>query len=46
MILVQANSAGFEGGNFAKITVNDVPIFIEENETKNTRGLHIVVINP
>ena len=46
MILIQASSAGFEGGNFEKITINDVKVSVEKNESDNLRGLHIVIIDP
>ena len=49
--MVQSSSAGFEAGDFALITINDIPVSIEELyknkvEKCNYRGLHIVVINP
>ena len=28
--MVQASSAGFEAGDFALITINDIPVTIEE----------------
>ena len=33
------------GGNFARITIDGVPILIERNPSDNYRGLHIVVLN-
>ena len=43
--MVHASSAGFSGGNFAKITINDTPVNFKDT-TKDQRGLHIAVINP
>ena len=39
------SSAGFNAGNYAKISINDVPVVFERNENRNFRGLHIVIIN-
>ena len=44
-MIVSVESAGFNGGNIAKILVNDVKIYVEENESNDYRGLHIVVLN-
>ncbi len=44
--IVQAISAGWEGGNFAKILINDKPILCLDNKNGHNRGLHIVVLNP
>ena len=44
-MVIQVISAGFEAGNFAKITINDTPVLIEKNESNNHRGLHIIIIN-
>lgn len=46
MILIQASSSGYEGGNCARITVNDSLVAIESNEHGHYRGLHIAIINP
>lgn len=46
IFVVQAKSAGYEGGNFAQITINDKPVVVQLNEYNNQRGLHVVVINP
>ena len=46
VILVQATSAGYKSGNFAKITINEQAIMVENNIHNHDRGLHIVVINP
>ena len=46
IFVVQAISAGFSSGNFAKIVINDSQVFVEKNESGNYRGLHIVVVNP
>ena len=39
-------SAGFDAGNYAKISINNIPILMKPNINNNFRGLHIVVINP
>ncbi len=44
--MVQALSAGFDGGNYAKIIINDVIINVGKNSNGHYRGLHMVVINP
>lgn len=44
-IVVWASSAGFDGSNFAKITINEIPVQLEKNEHHHYRGLHIVAIN-
>ena len=44
--MVQASSSGYHGGDFAQITINDIPIVVEANEHNHYRGLHIVIINP
>ena len=44
-IIITATSSGYEGDNFAKITVNDVNISVDENENNTHRGMHIVIIN-
>lgn len=46
VLIVQAQSAGLNAGNFAKITVNDAPVEIEKNENGHHRGVHVVIINP
>ena len=43
---VKVDSAGFEGGNFAKIRVNGVRILVNKNESNHCRGLHLVIIDP
>lgn len=45
-MVVHAKSAGYDGGNFAKISINNVAVPIDKNETGHYRGLHIVLINP
>ena len=45
-MVVQASSAGYDAGNYAKITINDIPLDIKPNDNGHFRGLHIVVINP
>ena len=44
--VIQADSAGFNGGNYAKITINNTPISMRPNESNHLRGLHVAVINP
>ena len=46
LVVIQAQSSGFEGENFAKITINNVKVQVEINENCNNRGLHVVTINP
>lgn len=43
--VVQVESAGFHGGNFAKIFIDDDPVDMALNENDNDRGLHIAVLN-
>ena len=45
-MVIKATSAGFNGGNFAKIEVNNDEVTVEQNENGHNRGLNIVVINP
>ena len=35
IIVIFVTSAGFKGGNMAKITINDVPVIVEPNDSKN-----------
>ena len=49
VLVIKAESAGFEAGNFAKIYVNDFRVkCFDKNEKANKtgRGLHIVILNP
>ena len=46
LMLVQASSAGYDSGNFAKIMINNELISMDPNEHDHYRGLHIVIINP
>ena len=46
LIVVSAQSAGLEGGNFAVITVNDEAVSVDRNESNHLRGLHIVILTP
>ena len=47
VLVIQASSAGPEAGNFAKISLNDCPVPIEDKHgDSNQRGLHILVVNP
>ena len=45
VLVVQVESAGFDAGNFAKISINDVAVQVAKNENGHYRGLHIVIIN-
>ena len=45
-LILQATSAGFDGGNLAKITINDVAVELNQNESCHDRGLHVAIINP
>lgn len=44
--MIQCKSAGFDSGNYAKISMNDFSVEVERNYQNHYRGLHIVVINP
>lgn len=44
-MVIKVSSAGYDAGNYAKITLNDVPLQVEMNDSKHYRGLHIVLIN-
>ena len=44
-LVIQVSSGAHESGNFARITINDVPVEVEMNEHNHDRGLHIVLIN-
>ena len=46
ILVVQASSAGKEGGNFAKIHLNGFQVNMAVNKQGHYRGLHIVVVNP
>lgn len=46
IIEIKIKSAGFNAGNAAIITINNVPVVLERNVNNHYRGLHIVVINP
>ena len=52
VMVVKVASGGYNAGNFAKITINDVEVPLKMNEkivpedTIHDRGLHVVVINP
>ena len=45
MIYIHAKSSGFQAGNTALISINDIPVKMNKNESGHFRGLHIVVIN-
>ena len=44
-MIIQVKSAGFDSGNFAKITINEVPIVLKPNSNDHYRGLHIVLVS-
>ena len=44
--VIKVESAGYDAGNYAKITINDVPVNILPNESGHRRGLNIVIIDP
>ena len=44
--VISAKSSGFNGDNLAQITIDNVPVEMEKNESGGLRGLHLVVINP
>lgn len=46
IFVIQASSGGYDAGNYAKITINNVVVPIQKNEHDHHRGLHIVVMNP
>ena len=46
MFVIQAQSAGHDCGNYAKITINDELIKFQKNGKGHDRGVHIVIINP
>ena len=47
IFIVKAESGGFHAGNFADISINDIPVFVEKYNIDNEfRGLYIVIINP
>ena len=46
MILIQASSAGYDCGNFAKIMINNELVEVDAFEDVEFRGLHIVMIDP
>ena len=43
---MQAQSASYNSGNFAKILIDNKEVKCERNEHSNLRGLHVVVISP
>lgn len=44
--MLQVSSSGYEGGNFAKIVLNDFNVEIARNENHHFRGLHVVIFDP
>ena len=42
---MNVSSAGYLGGNYAKISINDVPVIMNKNKNNHERGLHIVLFN-
>lgn len=45
-LVIQASSAGYHGGNYAKITINERKVSTPLNSNIHSRGLHIVIMNP
>ena len=45
-ICIQVISAGYDAGNYAKISINNIPIIMQPNLNQHYRGLHVIVINP
>ena len=45
MIVVQASSGGFNGGNFAEIMLNGKKVKLSPNSSGHERGLHLVIID-
>ena len=46
VLVVKVTSAGFTGGNFAEILINNLYVRMEKNVNGHERGLHLVVLNP
>lgn len=46
MIWIRAKSSGFDGSNLAEITIDDKPVTVHRSGQDNSRGLHLVIINP
>ena len=44
--MIQASSAGYNGENNAKISLNEVQVELEMNENGHDRGMHLVIVNP
>lgn len=44
--VITALSGGFNGGNFAKITIDDKEIKCRPHENGHDRGLHMVIMDP
>lgn len=44
--MIQTSSAGHEAGNYCLITINNVPVPLEDNWSGHHRGLNVVIINP
>lgn len=45
ILIVKASSAGYGAGDFAEITLNDIPVKLERNSNQTYRGLHIVLLS-
>ena len=45
ILVISITSAGYSGGNFAEIKINDEAVTMDKTETNHLRGLHIVVVN-
>ena len=46
VLLIKVESAGFTSGNFAMITMNDVPVEVPNNQNDHQRGLHVLIMDP
>ena len=44
-LIIQAQSAGFNGGNHGIIKLNNKIVKMDKNENGNYRGLHIVIVS-
>ena len=45
VMVIQAEAAGYDGGNFVKIQINGQNVDLKPSETCGMDGLHIVVID-
>lgn len=44
--MLKVQSGGFEAGNSAKISIDNIEVELEPNEDDHFRGLHLVAIDP